>query len=779
MSIQDKLTIAHIVKTVKNLPKEDIFYALKQAGFDVKDENSPLTKEQQAAILQFIRNKKQTSTLKPKKTLSLNKKEPLKKTTTTNTTDHLHRADRPIISLDSKFKKNQEQLAATPQPDKLSSKKIDKTKAQPKTSEEPKLKALSVEEVLAERAKNQTSKILKQENKEAPTPSESQTNKSSTATVIEIPSKLTVAELAEKAKRKPADIIKAFFDLGEMVTINQILPFEMAEIALESFNYQAQLNRALDPSDNDSSSNQDDATEDTGTTDLRLRAPIVTIMGHVDHGKTTLLDTIRRSKITEKESGGITQHIGAYQVSTKHGPITFLDTPGHAAFSAMRARGSKVTDIVILVVAANDGVMPQTKEAIQHAKEAKVPIIVAVNKIDKEDADPEKIRTELSKEELIPEEWGGETIFQNISAKTGTNIETLLESIALQAEVLELKSNYAGQPTGIIIESRVDKGLGSVATVLVQSGVFKRSDCIIAGDQHGKIRSMHDDMRKTTNKAEPSVAVEITGLAGLPKAGDQVLKIKNERKARDIANQRQNITRIRDIQQAQKLKNEAAVAQLTTKGTEKKFLKIILKADVHGSLEAIRGSIAKANHAEGAEVQIDLIDSSVGAITSSDIMRAKTAGCIIIGFNVRADAAAKKAQAQESVQVEYFSIIYALLDYLEDMALGMQEPKKREVIIGTAEVKEVFRSSKFGTIAGCLVIEGQIKRKAGIRVLRNQKVIFEGTIDSLRRFNDSVDEVKNGTECGIGVTGYSDIKKDDHLEAYTIEMVAPERVKTN
>ncbi len=295
-------------------------------------------------------------------------------------------------------------------------------------------------------------------------------------------------------------------------------------------------------------------------------------MGHVDHGKTTLLDTIRRSKITEKESGGITQHIGAYQVNTKQGPITFLDTPGHAAFSAMRARGSKVTDIVILVVAANDGVMPQTKEAIQHAKEAKVPIIVAVNKIDKDDADPEKIRTELSKEELIPEEWGGETIFQNISAKAGTNIETLLESIALQAEVLELKSNYAGQPTGIIIESRVDKGLGSVATVLVQSGVFKRGDCIIAGEQHGKIRSMHDDMRKTTNQAEPSLAVEITGLAGLPKARDQVVKVKNERKARDIANQRQNIARIRDIQQAQKLKTSSS-RSADTKGTEEKVFK--------------------------------------------------------------------------------------------------------------------------------------------------------------------------------------------------------------
>lgn len=766
MGISEKLTIAHIVKTVKNLDKNDLLKTLAQAGLRAENESTPLSKEQQAAILQYIRNKKKTDVIKPKKKLSLSKKESptgAQKTHTPSDLDNIHRADRPIISLDNKFKKTH----PTPTP----AKKLERPKATKKAPvEQAQPKALSVEEVLAERAKKQAIAT------EQPTSIEENNiqQKSSITTTIEIPSRLTIAELAEKTHKKPADIIKAFFDLGEMVTINQIIPFEMAEIALETFQYKAKLNNALDQANTEAAS-QDDILEETGKEDIRPRAAVVTIMGHVDHGKTTLLDTIRRSKITEKESGGITQHIGAYQVDTKHGPITFLDTPGHEAFSAMRARGSKITDIIILVVAANDGVMPQTKEAIQHAKEAKVPIIVAVNKIDKDDADPEKIRTELSKEELIPEEWGGDTIFQNISAKAGTNIETLLESIALQAEVLELKANYLAQPSGIIIESRVDKGLGSVATVLVQSGTFKRGDCIIAGEQYGKIRNMHDDLRKTQQQAGPSVAVEITGLASLPNAGDQVVKVKNERKARDIAQQRQTIARIRDIAQAKKLKNEAVVAQLTTEGTEKKFLKIILKADVHGSLEAIKGSIAKANHKEGAEVHIEIVDSSVGAITTSDIMRAKTAECIIIGFNVRADSAAKKAQAQESTQIEYFSIIYALLDFLEDLALGMQEPKKREVIIGTAEVKEVFRSSKFGTIAGCLVIEGVIRRKAGIRVLRNQKVIFEGTIDSLRRFNDNVEEVKNAIECGIGVTGYSDIKNGDHLEAYTIELVPPQR----
>ncbi len=771
MTTHDKLTIAHIVKTVKNLEKKDLMDIVNASGLTVSSENQPLSKEQQALILQYIRNRKQKTqeTLKPKKTLRL------KKTPTTSniqtqgldSLDNLHRADKPIISLDNKFKKDKQatsEKSATKNPTPSNKNREKK----PQQAPTPTAKALSVEEVLAERAKKaqaDTSQThpLTQEHEEK--------EKHGVKTTVLIPSTITIEDLAKKTNKKSADIIKAFFDLGEMVTINQSIPFEMAEIALESFDYQAKLDTREEKKDR-SAIDDDSILEVSAAQDIQPRAAVVTIMGHVDHGKTTLLDTIRKSKITDKESGGITQHIGAYQVHTKHGPITFLDTPGHEAFSAMRARGSRVTDIVILVVAANDGVMPQTSEAISHAKEAKVPIIVAVNKIDKDDADPEKIRTELSKEDLIPEEWGGDTIFQNISAKTGLHIDNLLDSIALQAEVLELKADHKSQAKGMIIESRVDKGLGTVATILVQSGTFKKGDCIIAGEQYGKIRMMHNDMRAIQKTAKPSEAVEITGLTGIPKAGDSVIAVKNEKTAKDIATKRQSIARLKNIQLAQKIKNDAVVAQLTSKSAEKKYLKIILKADVHGSLEAIKGTIAKANYEEDAEVHIDVVDSGVGAITSSDVMRAKTAEALIIGFNVRADTAAKKAQATDNIKIEYFSIIYALLDYLNDLALGMRTPKKQEFIIGNAEVKEVFRSSKFGTIAGCLVIEGNIQRQAGIRVLRNQKVIFEGTIDSLRRFNDNVNEVKNGTECGIGVTGYSDIKVDDQLEAYVIKEVA-------
>lgn len=775
MTTHDKLTIAHIVKTVKNLEKKDLIDIVNASGLTVSSENQPLSKEQQALILQYIRNRKQKSqeTLKPKKTLRL--KKALTKSPTQahdqDSLDNLHRADKPIISLDNKFKKDKQtstensvrspEKNATPTP-----KNRDKKSQQPPA---PTAKALSVEEVLAERAKKAQIDSSQQQVINTNEPEEKE--KHSVKTTVLIPSTITIEELAQKTNKKSADIIKAFFDLGEMVTINQSIPFEMAEIALESFDCKAKLDTREEKKDSNAI-DDDSLLEASAEEDIQPRAAVVTIMGHVDHGKTTLLDTIRKSKITDKESGGITQHIGAYQVNTKHGPITFLDTPGHEAFSAMRARGSRVTDIVILVVAANDGVMPQTREAISHAKEAKVPIIVAVNKIDKDDADPEKIRTELSKEELIPEEWGGDTIFQNISAKTGLNIENLLESIALQAEVLELQADHKGQARGMIIESRVDKGLGTVATILVQSGIFKKGDCIIAGEQYGKIRMMHNDIRAVQKTAKPSEAVEITGLTGIPKAGDSVITVKNEKTAKDIATKRQTVARLKNIQLAQKIKNDAVVAQLTSKGTDKKYLKIILKADVHGSLEAIKGTIAKANYEEDAEVHIEVVDSGVGAITSSDVMRAKTAEALIIGFNVRADTAAKKAQATDNIKIEYFSIIYALLDYLNDLALGMRTPKKQEFIIGNAEVKEVFRSSKFGTIAGCLVTEGTIQRQAGIRVLRNQKVIFEGTIDSLRRFNDNVNEVKNGTECGIGVTGYSDIKVDDHLEAYVIKEVA-------
>ena len=491
------------------------------------------------------------------------------------------------------------------------------------------------------------------------------------------------------------------------------------------------------------------------------RAPVVTIMGHVDHGKTSLLDYIRRTKIAAGEAGGITQHIGAYSVDIDKNRITFLDTPGHAAFTAMRARGAKVTDIVVVVVAADDGVMPQTEEAIQHAKAAKVPIIIAVNKIDKPDADPDKVKNELSKFEIIPEEWGGETIFVNVSAKTGEGIDNLLESILLQAEILELTAIESGPASGTVIESRLDKGRGPVATVLVQNGLLRKGDIVLSGYEFGRVRAMLDENGVDVLSAGPSTPVEILGLSGTPNAGDEMIVVPDEKKAREIALFRQGKFREVKLAQQQASKLENVLSQMGE--GEIAVLNILVKADVQGSAEAI---VEALGHLSNEEVSINIVSSGVGGITESDINLAMASKAVVIGFNVRADSTARKLVDEEGIDLRYYGVIYDLIDDIKKAISGMLEPEVREHIIGVAEVKEVFRSPKLGDIAGCIVATGVVKRNNPIRVLRDNIVIYEGELESLRRFKDDVNEVKSGTECGIGVKNYNNIQAGDQIEVF-------------
>jgi len=498
-------------------------------------------------------------------------------------------------------------------------------------------------------------------------------------------------------------------------------------------------------------------TEIEGTT----RPPVVTVMGHVDHGKTSLLDYIRKAKVTDSEAGGITQHIGAYHVNTDRGIITFLDTPGHAAFTAMRARGAKATDIVILVVAADDGVMPQTKEAIQHARAAGVPLIVAVNKIDKPEADLDRVKSELSKEEVIAEDWGGEELFVPVSAITGEGIEDLLEGISLQAELLELKADPDRRAKGLVIESSLDKGRGPMATVLVQNGTLKRGEMVLAGQEFGRVRAMFDESGEAIESAGPSMPAVILGLSGVPFAGDEMLVVANERKAREAAGQRQDRHREGRLaqQQAANLQN---LFDNMGKG-EQLAVNLLIRADVQGSVEALKDSLTKLSN---DEVKVNIVASGVGAITGSDASLAHASGAIIIGFNVRADNSARKVIQENDLDLHYYSIIYEAIDEVKAAISGMLGTDVREQIVGLAEVKDVFRSSKLGAIAGCLVIEGHVKSANPIRVLRDNVVIFEGELESLRRFKDDVKEVQSGTECGIGVKMYNDVKPGDHIECF-------------
>jgi len=571
---------------------------------------------------------------------------------------------------------------------------------------------------------------------------------------VAIPETITVAELAQKMSIKAAEVIKTMMTMGSMVTINQVLDQETAQVVVEEMGHKAKLINA-----DAIEESLIEETEDTG--EATGRAPVVTIMGHVDHGKTSLLDYIRRSRVAAGEAGGITQHIGAYHVNTDNGAITFLDTPGHAAFTAMRARGAQVTDIVILVVAADDGVMPQTREAVQHAKAAGVPLIVAVNKIDKPEADPDRVKNELAQEDVIPEAWGGDTMFVNVSAHTGEGVNTLLESILLVAEVLELTAVEDGPAKGIVIESRLDKGRGPVASVLVQKGTLKKGDMLLAGLEYGRVRALINESGQQVDSAGPSIPVEVLGLSGVPSAGDEATVVKDERKAREVASFRHG--KHRDIklarQQAAKLEN--MFTQMAE--GESNTLNIVLKADVQGSVEAISDALIKLST---DEVKVNIVAGAVGGITESDVNLAVAAGAIMIGFNVRAESSAKRLIEEEGIDLRYYSIIYELIDEVKQAMSGMLAPEFKEEIIGLAEVRDVFRSPKFGSIAGCMVVDGVVKRNNPIRVLRDNVVIYEGELESLRRFKDDASEVKQGLECGIGVKNYNDVKVGDQIEVY-------------
>jgi len=571
---------------------------------------------------------------------------------------------------------------------------------------------------------------------------------------VVIPESITVSELAQRMSVKGTEVIKVMMNLGSMVTINQTIDRDTAAIVVEEMGHIPKLlqENAL----------EDEIIKSAHTEgDESPRAPVVTIMGHVDHGKTSLLDYIRRTKVAAGEAGGITQHIGAYRVKTDHGDITFLDTPGHEAFTAMRARGAKVTDIVVVVVAADDGVMPQTVEALQHARAGKVPMIIAVNKIDKPNSDPEKVKSELTKHEVIAEAWGGDTIFVNVSALTGAGVDKLLDSILIQAEMMELKANQNGPGTGTVIESRLDRGRGPVATVLVQNGEIKKGDVILSGHEFGRVRAMLDESGQEVERCGPSTPVEVLSLSGIPNAGDEMMVIPDERKAREIALFRQG--RYREVklakQQATKLEN--VLTQMEEEG--KSVLNVLIKADVQGSAEALVDALKKLST---DEVKTNIISHGVGGITESDVNLALASKGMMIGFNVRADASARKLVDEEAIDLRYYSIIYDVIDDIRSLLSGMLEPEVREQIIGLAEVKEVFRSPKFGQIAGCIVSSGVVKRNNPIRVLRDNVVIHEGELDSLRRFKDDVNEVKSGTECGIGVRNYNDVKVGDQIEVF-------------
>ncbi|MBS0969177.1 translation initiation factor IF-2 [Chimaeribacter arupi] len=570
---------------------------------------------------------------------------------------------------------------------------------------------------------------------------------------------LTVAELANKMAVKGSQVIKAMMKLGAMATINQVIDQETAQLVAEEMGHKVILRRENELEEAVMSD------RDTGA-GAESRAPVVTIMGHVDHGKTSLLDYIRSTKVAAGEAGGITQHIGAYHVETENGMITFLDTPGHAAFTAMRARGAQATDIVVLVVAADDGVMPQTIEAIQHAKAANVPIVVAVNKIDKPESDPDRVKHELSQYGVMPEEWGGESQFMHVSAKAGTGIDELLDAILLQAEVLELKAIRNGMASGVVIESFLDKGRGPVATVLVREGTLNKGDIVLCGFEYGRVRAMRDELGREINSAGPSIPVEILGLSGVPAAGDEATVVRDEKKAREVALYRQGKFREVKLARQQKSKLENMFANMTE--GEVSELNIVFKADVQGSVEAIADSLMKLST---NEVKVKIVGSGVGGITETDATLAAASNAIVIGFNVRADASARRVIESESLDLRYYSVIYDLIDEVKQAMSGMLAPEYKQQIIGLAEVRDVFKSPKFGAIAGCMVTEGIIKRHSPIRVLRENVVIYEGELESLRRFKDDVSEVRNGMECGIGVKNYNDVRTGDMIEVFeTIEI---------
>ncbi|MDL4861031.1 translation initiation factor IF-2 [Halomonas elongata] len=571
---------------------------------------------------------------------------------------------------------------------------------------------------------------------------------------VSIPESISVADLADKMSIKANEVIKAMFTMGAAVTINQTIDQDTAAIVVEEMGHKPKLVK-------------DDALETevlegiSYEGDEITRSPVVTVMGHVDHGKTSLLDYIRRAKVATGEAGGITQHIGAYHVEDDHGGVTFLDTPGHAAFTAMRARGAKATDVVVLVVAADDGVMPQTIEAVEHSKAAGVPMVVAVNKMDKPNADPDRVKNELSQHGVISEEWGGDTQFVHVSAHSGDGIEDLLESIQLVSEVLELKAVPEAPGKGVVVESRLDKGRGPVATVLVQNGTLKKGDIVLAGLHYGRVRALTNELGKQVDEAGPAMPVEIQGLDGTPEAGDDFMVLDDEKKAREVANFRQGKYREVRLARQQKAKLENMFSQMGQEEAAK--LNIVLKADVQGSLEAIKGALEELST---DEVQVSVVSSGVGGITGTDANLALASEAIVIGFNVRADAAAREIIEREGLELRYYSVIYQLIDEVKQAMSGMLEPEWKEEIVGVAEVRDVFRAPKIGAVAGCMVVEGTVHRHKKIRVLRENVVIYEGELESLRRYKDDVNEVRNGMECGIGVKNYNDVQVGDKIEVF-------------
>ena len=593
-----------------------------------------------------------------------------------------------------------------------------------------------------------------------------------TSTVVSLPKTIVVGDLARALDVSVVDVIRGLVNLGTMASINQSVDFETATLVANELGFETRAEEEVAPPAEEEATPEPISTkqilwEDVDPAKLKERPPVITVLGHVDHGKTSLLDAIRATNVTAREAGGITQHIGAYQAEVDGRKITFLDTPGHEAFTAMRARGAKVTDIVVLVVAADDGVMPQTKEAIAHAKAGNVPVVVAINKIDKPEANPERVKQELVAESVIPEEYGGETQFIPVSAKTGAGIDGLLDAILLQAEVLELKAPKDAPAKGIVIESRLDKGKGPVATVLVHSGTLKRGDIVLAGAVFGRVRAMTDENGKSVAAAGPAIPVEIQGLSDVPLAGEAVMVLGDERKAREIALFRQG--KFRDVklakQQAAKLENmfdqmaEDAVKSLT----------LIVKADVQGSYEALSQALTNLST---AEVKVNIVHAAVGGITESDINLALASKAVVIGFNVRADAAARKLAEHSGIDIRYYNIIYDAVDEVKAALSGMLTPEKKETQTGLVEVREVYKISKVGTVAGCYVLDGVVKRGSRVRVLRDNVVIHDGELDSLKRFKDDVREVKGGFECGLSIRNWNDIQKGDQLEAYEIVEVS-------
>jgi translation initiation factor IF-2 len=579
---------------------------------------------------------------------------------------------------------------------------------------------------------------------------------------VAIPDEISVGDLAQLMALKSGAVVKELMKMGVMATINQMIDQETAFLVVEELGH-TPVAAASETLEDQLTQQFEDINTDS---DQQPRAPVVTVMGHVDHGKTSLLDYIRESRVASGEAGGITQHIGAYHVDTPKGMITFLDTPGHAAFTAMRARGAQSTDVVILVVAADDGVMPQTEEAVQHARAAGVPLVVAINKMDKEGADPERVSTELAGKDVIPEDWGGDTQFIKVSAHTGEGIEELLEAVLLQSELLELTAPVDVPARGVVVESRIDKGRGVVATALVQQGTLRKGDFILAGESVGKIRALNDDSRQPTAEAGPSIPVEILGLDEPPQAGDEFFVVADERKAKEIAQQRQDQARKEKFSRQQAAKLENMFTDMESGVVNK--LPLVVKTDVRGSLEALTTAL---HDFATEEVAVEIVASGVGGITESDINLALTTGAIVLGFNVRASSVARQLAEKEQIEVRYYSVIYNLLDEVKQALSGMLAPETKEEIVGIAEVRDVFRSPKFGAIAGCMVTEGVVYRNKPIRVLRDNIVIYQGELESLRRFKDDAQEVRNGMECGIGVKDYNDVKSGDQIEVYDITQV--------